>query len=190
MKLLFALSLAAAAVLGALSKPASPRPASVARRVVVTVDDLPSVSRNFRAPQDRERLTKKLVAAIVAANVPAVGFVNEGKIHRDGVVDSAGIALLRQWTHAGLELGNHSYSHADLHAVPVDSFLRDVERGDIVTRQVMVDRGRRPRYFRHPYLHTGRSPRDRARVDSLLAARGYRVAPVTIDNSDYIFAAA
>jgi hypothetical protein len=27
-------------------------------------------------------------------------------------------------------------------------------------------------------------------VDSLLAKRGYRVAPVTIDNSDYVFAAA
>jgi peptidoglycan/xylan/chitin deacetylase (PgdA/CDA1 family) len=50
--------------------------------------------------------------------------------------------------------------------------------------------GKQPRYFRHPYLHTGRSLGDRARVDSVLANRGYRVAPVTIDNSDYVFAAA
>jgi peptidoglycan/xylan/chitin deacetylase (PgdA/CDA1 family) len=47
-----------------------------------------------------------------------------------------------------------------------------------------------PRFFRHPFLHTGRSLADRARVDSVLSAKGYRVAPVTIDNSDYIFAAA
>ena len=160
------------------------------RRVVVTVDDLPTVSRNFRSPEDRDRLTRKLVAAIVANQVPAVGFVNEGKIHRDGVLDSAGVELLRQWTRAGLELGNHSFSHIDLHATPVDSFIGDVSRGDVVTRRVAAEVGRTPRYFRHPYLHTGRSVADRARTDSMLAARAYQVAPVTIDNADYIFAAA
>ena len=184
--LLIALSLATVAAVASRPTP----PASLARRVVVTIDDLPAVSRNFRTPEDRDRLTRRLVGAIVANNVPAVGFVNEGKIHRDGVADSAGVELLRQWTRAGLELGNHGFSHLDLHAVPVDSFLADVARGDVVTRRLMAEAGGTPRYFRHPYLHSGRSLADRARVDSLLAARGYRVAPVTIDNGDYIFAAA
>ena len=181
-------ALGSAAALATAAVAASP-PAPPARQVVVTIDDLPTVSRNFRAPEDKDRLTRRLVAAIVANNVPAVGFVNEGKIHRSGVVDSAGVELLRHWTRAGLELGNHSFSHTDLHAAPIDSFLRDVARGDVVTRRLMGDAGRQPRYFRHPYLHSGRSLDDRARVDSLLAARGYRVAPVTIDNADYIFAA-
>ena len=50
--------------------------------------------------------------------------------------------------------------------------------------------GRRPRFFRHPFLHTGRSLDDRRRFEGFLAERGYRVAPVTIDNYDYLFAAA
>jgi peptidoglycan/xylan/chitin deacetylase (PgdA/CDA1 family) len=162
----------------------------VARRVVVTIDDLPMVSRNFRSPADRERITRNLVAALRANDVPAIGFVNEGKIHRDTVLDSAGVELLRQWTRAGLELGNHSYSHIDLHTTPVDAYLADVARGDVVTRRLMAEAARQPRYFRHPYLHSGRSLADRGRVDSMLAARSYRVAPVTIDNGDYIFAAA
>jgi peptidoglycan/xylan/chitin deacetylase (PgdA/CDA1 family) len=158
--------------------------------VAVTIDDLPTVSRNFRSPADRERITRNLVTALRANDVPAIGFVNEGKIHRDSVLDSAGVELLRQWTRAGLELGNHSYSHIDLHTTPVDAYLADVARGDVVTRRLMADAARQPRFFRHPYLHSGRSLADRGRVDSLLAARAYRVAPVTIDNGDYIFAAA
>ena len=172
----------------AQSAPPASRP--VARRVAVTVDDLPTVSRNFRTAADHARITRRLVSALRAHLVPAIGFVNEGKFHHDGVVDSAEVGLLRQWTRAGLELGNHTYSHLDLHTAPLANYLDDIVRGDEVTRALMAEVGRAPRFFRHPFLHTGRSLGDRATVDSLLSARGYRVASVTIDNSDYIFAAA
>ena len=46
------------------------------------------------------------------------------------------------------------------------------------------------RYFRHPYLHTGTSKEVRDRIDAFLKQHGYLVAPVTVDNSDYVFAAA
>ena len=185
-----AVALAAIVVVLGYPRSTPTAPVGAARRVAVTVDDLPAVSRNFRTPADRERLTRALVAALRANRVPAVGFVNEGKIHRDTLVDPAGVELLRHWTRAGLELGNHGYSHLDLHTTAVDTYLADVGRGDAVTRRLMVEGGRQPRFFRHPFLHTGRSLGDRARVDSLLVARGYRVAPVTIDNGDYLFAAA
>ncbi|MCE1199987.1 MAG: hypothetical protein LWW85_13540, partial [Marinilabiliales bacterium] len=45
-------------------------------------------------------------------------------------------------------------------------------------------------YFRPPYLHVGNT---REKADSLtkfLERIGYRMAPVTFDNEDYIFAAA
>jgi peptidoglycan/xylan/chitin deacetylase (PgdA/CDA1 family) len=161
-----------------------------ARRVAITFDDLPVVSRNFTTIRDHERVTTQLVASVRAHHVPAIGFVNEQKLYRDGVLDESAVGLLRQWTRAGLELGNHTYSHLDLHAVPLPDYLDDIARGDDVTRRVLAEVGRRPRYFRHPFLHTGRTLAARAQVDSLLAARGYRVAPVTLDNSDYAFAAA
>ncbi len=162
----------------------------VRRRVAITIDDLPTVSRNFTSAADRERLTTTLVGALVRHHVPAIGFVNEGKLYHEGALDEREVALLRQWARAGLELGNHTYSHADLHTVDIDTYLNDITRGDDVTRRVMAEVGRTPRFFRHPFLHTGRVLAVRARVDSLLAGRGYRVAPVTIDNSDYVFAAA
>jgi peptidoglycan/xylan/chitin deacetylase (PgdA/CDA1 family) len=58
-----------------------------------------------------------------------------------------------------------------------------------VTGALLRAAGRRPRYFRHPFLHTGRDLDTREQVDRFLAARGYRVAPVTVDNYDYVFAA-
>jgi peptidoglycan/xylan/chitin deacetylase (PgdA/CDA1 family) len=161
-----------------------------ARRVAVTFDDLPVVSRHFRENAEQERITSRLIAAIRAHDVPAIGFVNEGKLHRDGALDDRQVGLLRQWVDAGLELGNHTYSHPDLHSTPLATFLEDVAAGDDVTRRVLGAAGRQPRYFRHPFLHTGRTLETRAQLEGFLARRGYRVAPVTIDNYDYTFAAA
>jgi peptidoglycan/xylan/chitin deacetylase (PgdA/CDA1 family) len=172
---------------GVLPATAQPQPT---RRVAITIDDLPVVSRNFQGAADHDRITRQLVAALGAHRVPAIGFVNEGKMYRDGQVDSAEVALLRQWMRAGFELGNHTYAHLDLHIAPIDDYLAGIVRGDAITRGVLAEAGETPRYFRHPFLHTGRSLGDRARVDSVLAERGYHVAPVTIDNSDYTFAAA
>ena len=161
-----------------------------ARRVAITIDDLPTVSRNFRSDADRERITRQLVDAVVRHRVPAVGFVNEGKLYREGALHEPAVGLLRYWNNAGLELGNHTFSHFDLHVVDLPTYLSDLMRGDSVTRRLLASAGRVPRYFRHPFLHTGRSLETRAGVDSVLVRLGYRVAPVTIDNSDYVFAAA
>jgi peptidoglycan/xylan/chitin deacetylase (PgdA/CDA1 family) len=158
--------------------------------MAVTIDDLPTVSAVRQTPESAARLTADLLAALQRHRVPAIGFVNEGKLYVDGAVDARRVALLQQWVDAGFELGNHTWSHADLHQVPAAPFTDDIARGDAVTRELLRKAGREPRFFRHPYLHTGRDAETRAAVRAFLAHTGYRVAPVTIDNSDYIFAAA
>ena len=188
--LLIALRCAAAAIALAAARLPAPSALAPTRRVAVTFDDLPVVSRAFTTAADHDRITRDLLAAIRAHHVPAVGFVNEGKMYRDGVADTNEVELLRQWVRAGLELGNHTYSHLDFHSATTSRYLDDITRGDSITRRVLGEVNRTPRYFRHPFLHTGRSLEARAQVDSLLASRGYRVAPGTIDNSDYVFAAA
>jgi peptidoglycan/xylan/chitin deacetylase (PgdA/CDA1 family) len=160
------------------------------RMVAVTFDDLPAISRRDRSVAMHAGITERLLRQIAEHRVPAIGFVNEEKLLTDGRVDERRVALLRRWVEAGLELGNHAYSHPDFHTTPVDTYIADVARGDSVTRLVMQSAGRRPRFFRHPFLHAGRSLEDRRRFEGFLAERGYRVAPVTIDNYDYLFAAA
>jgi peptidoglycan/xylan/chitin deacetylase (PgdA/CDA1 family) len=163
------------------------------RQIAVTFDDLPMNTRAYadNVPE-QSRTTSKLIAAIARHHVPAIGFVNEGKLAPAGrVVDPRRVSLLQQWLSAGLELGNHSYSHLDLHGTDLPTFEADVARGDSVTRSLAARAGRpAPHWFRHPFLHTGRDTADRARFERFLAERGYRVAPVTVDNYDYLFAAA
>ena len=160
------------------------------RSVAITFDDLPALAQGDRSVATYERITDGLLRALAEHRVPAIGFVNEEKLLTEGRVDPRRVATLRRWVDAGLELGNHAYSHPDFHTTPVDAYIADVARGDSVTRLVMQAAGRRPRFFRHPFLHTGRSLDDRRRFEGFLAERGYRVAPVTIDNYDYLFAAA
>ena len=160
------------------------------RTIAITIDDLPTVSVLGEDIDRAERTTRDLLAALRRAQVPAIGFVNERKLQPSGEVDPRRVALLQQWIEAGFELGNHTFSHPDLHRVDVAAFEQDVIKGDEITRRLLAQAGDRPRYFRHPFLHTGRSREVRDRIEALLARRGYEVAPVTIDNYDYVFAAA
>ena len=179
---LFALSLADPECAGAAGRPM--------REVAVTFDDLPGVVATGEGLAELRAVTEKLVRAIAAEKIPAVGFVNEGKLAPAGARDPERIALLQMWVAAGLELGNHTYSHIDLHRVTLDQFEEDVTRGEETTKALLSSRNMPLRFFRHPFLHTGRSLETRRALEEFLTRRGYRMAPVTLDNSDWIFARA
>lgn len=163
--------------------------AVMTREVAVTFDDLPLVPQTV--PLARQQVhTRDLLRSIKAARVPAIGFVNEGKLQTNGRTDPAKVKLLEQWLDAGLELGNHTFSHPDLHRIDVARYENDIRAGERVTSELLRPRGRKIRWFRHPFLHTGTSLETRDRVERFLRTRGVRVAPVTLDNSEWIFARA
>ncbi|MGI8898298.1 MAG: polysaccharide deacetylase family protein [Pyrinomonadaceae bacterium] len=159
------------------------------RTVAVTIDDLPVISlRSDLTTQTA--ITRKLLRAIKSHQVPAIGFVNENKLLTNGQRDERRVALLQMWLDANLELGNHTFSHPDLHRTPLDTFKEDVIRGEEVTSRLLKAKGRTLRYFRHPFLHAGNNIETKLAFEEFLAERGYRIAPVTIDNSEWIFARA
>ncbi|HEX9962690.1 MAG TPA: polysaccharide deacetylase family protein [Pyrinomonadaceae bacterium] len=160
------------------------------RLIAVTIDDLPVVSTRADL-KSRQEITKKLLAHITRAKVPAVGFVNEGKLYTaDNKRDAAQIDLLRQWTSAGLELGNHTFSHRSLHAIELKNYQEDILRGEIITKELLAAKGLRMRYFRHPFLQTGLSLEVKDNLNRFLEEHKYTIAPVSIDNGDWIFARA
>jgi len=163
---------------------------TASREVAVTIDDLPTASVLGNGLEAAQRTTTALLAALARNGVPAIGFVNESKLRTDGHTDPRRVALLRQWLDAGFELGNHTFSHVDFHSTPLDAYERQVLDGEKVTRQLLTERGNTIRYFRHPFLHAGRSAPDRQQFEGFLKQHGYTVAPITIDNYDYVFAAA
>lgn len=153
----------------------------------MTFDDLP-VAGPRGTIDEAEAMTRRLLAGLKRHAIPATGFVNE--IQLEGPERARRIALLSRWLDAGMELGNHSYSHLSLTNTPVDAYIADVARGEQVTRPLMAAHGNTERFYRHPYLETGATPAARLRFEGWLAAHGYRVAPVTMENSDWQFAQA
>lgn len=162
-----AISLACAA----LCLPAGPR-----REVAVTVDDLPLQGTPCQSVSVRD-VNAKLLAALGAEKVPVTGFV----IGRQCREQSG--EVLKLWRAAGAELGNHTWSHPDLNKAPLAEYEADIVRNE---EALPV----KPRYFRHPMLHTGPDPGAKRRIEAFLAGRGYRIAPVTLDNADWMFARA
>jgi peptidoglycan/xylan/chitin deacetylase (PgdA/CDA1 family) len=155
--------------------------------VAVTIDDLPSVRLRWDA-DGLDEMTSKILYHCKNHDIPAIGFVVESKLYIDGELDDGRVALLELWLNAGFELGNHTYSHPDLHRTPLDRFKDNVIRGEVVTRPLLATYNTTPRYFRHPMLHTGRDLETKHELERFLGERGYKVAPVTVDNSEWIFA--
>ena len=161
-----------------------------ARRMAITFDDLPTVNAVASDEVTRRSMTLDLLRAFGERSIPVTGFVNESQLFVDGRKLESRVDLLRLWLAAGFDLGNHSYSHPDLHRVPLAEFQEDVLRGEIVTRELLAELIRKPEFFRHPYLHTGTDLQTKQALEEFLASHGYRVAPVSIDNSEWIFARA
>jgi peptidoglycan/xylan/chitin deacetylase (PgdA/CDA1 family) len=162
------------------------------RSVAVTFDDLPGASLTGSDVATLRTNTAKLLSGLAEQQIPVVGFVNEGKLAVPGESQTeaeARAAVLRMWVDAGHELGNHTYSHRSLNRIPLDEFEADVVRGEPVTRGLLMAKGRALRYFRHPFLHMGLELDKRRALEAFLKDRGYTVAPVTIDNDEWIFAA-
>lgn len=161
----------------------------VERTFAVTIDDLPVVSTRGTL-KNRQEITKKLLGHITKAKVPAIGFVNENKLYAGGKADEKQVDLLRMWLTAGLELGNHTYSHRSLNQIDLAEYESDLLKGETITKQLLAEKGRKMRYFRHPFLQTGRTMEIKAEFGRFLNDRGYTIAPISFDNADYIFSRA
>ncbi|HTQ98247.1 MAG TPA: polysaccharide deacetylase family protein, partial [Candidatus Acidoferrum sp.] len=112
---------------------------------------------------------------------------NEQKLYKFGEVDDR-IKALNLWVENGFELGNHTFAHTSLNRVPLPVWEEDVERGETVTRALLAQHKMKLRYLRHPYLDAGLDLQTRREAEAFLTSRGYRVAPVTMDAWDWMYA--
>jgi peptidoglycan/xylan/chitin deacetylase (PgdA/CDA1 family) len=154
------------------------------RQVAITIDDLPrgGDSRDARDLASIRDLTTQLLAPL--RGTPVIGFVNAGRAEQLGAPGLQ--AILKLWLDAGATLGNHTWSHPDLNTTPLAAYEADLLRGEPAITQAL---GRPPLYFRHPFLHAGKDAATRRALEKFLAGHHYRIAPVTLDNSDWMFAA-
>jgi peptidoglycan-N-acetylglucosamine deacetylase len=157
---------------------------SAQREVAITFDDLPAIELNIETAR---YVTDNLLRRIRANRIPAIGFVNENKLYDDNKLNAQRVEFLRRWLDAGLELGNHTFSHVSIDQTPLALYKENVIHGETVIKKLLDERGMKLRFFRHPQLRTGPTLEYKSELDRFLAERGYTIAPVTIDNNDYIF---
>jgi len=157
------------------------------REVAITIDDLPAGSASSMSAATLLDMTTKLLTTLRDQKIPVVGFVNERKLYKFGEVDDR-IKALRMWLDYGFELGNHTYSHSSLNKVGLQAWEDDIVQGETVTKLLLAEHNMKLRYFRHPYLDTGRDLQTRRQAEAFLANRGYSIAPITLDAWDWMYA--
>jgi peptidoglycan-N-acetylglucosamine deacetylase len=158
------------------------------RAIAITIDDLPAGAANRMTAAEITDMTTKLLATLGDQKIPVVGFVNERKLYFKWDEVNERIAALNKWLDAGFELGNHTYGHTSLNREGLKAFEDAVIQGESVTRLLATQHHMPYRYFRHPYLDTGRDLETRRQAEAFLVERGYRIAPVTMDAWDWMFA--
>jgi cellulose synthase/poly-beta-1,6-N-acetylglucosamine synthase-like glycosyltransferase/peptidoglycan/xylan/chitin deacetylase (PgdA/CDA1 family) len=141
-----------------------PRETRVGRRLALTFDDGPD-----------PRWTPEIADTLKRLRVPATFFATgEHVVEHPGVVAD----LHRD----GFELGNHTFSHADLSTA---GHLRDLQIS-LTESAISGAAGIRPRFVRPPYSATPEAvDPDQARVYAEIAQRGYVIALANYDAEDW-----
>jgi peptidoglycan-N-acetylglucosamine deacetylase len=155
--------------------------AQTSPQLAITMDDLPAHGP-WPDSTDRVALATQIAAALKAGGAgPVYGFINHGILQKDPAV----ALFLDHWLKAGLPMGNHAWTHANLDAVGVPAFIEEIDRNEPYLSQAMVKRDWR--WFRFPYLNEGADPAVRSAIRQELAKRGYKIAAVTMSFGDYLW---
>lgn len=152
---------------------------SQAKEIALTIDDLPFVGSTQNKPHKIKRENarfKKMLQALKQHNIPATGFVIAGTIEQ-GQWD-----LLQEFHDAGFVVANHTFNHLNLNRTHAQRYIDNIEKADARLEPLLTN----TKFFRYPYLATGRGQRKK-QVEDYLAAKNYIIAPVTIDSKDFQF---
>jgi peptidoglycan/xylan/chitin deacetylase (PgdA/CDA1 family) len=141
------------------------------RQIAITFDDLPrGGDGGSRSLADIRAMTERLLRPFHEQKLPVIGFVNEGRSVDFGPEGMRQIFDL--WLDMGADLGNHSYSHLNVNEISIKEYNADIVRGEPILRDALTAHGKTLRYYRHPFLHTGPTPKIRRQMQSFLDSHG------------------
>lgn len=156
-------------------------PSAPAPMIAFTFDDL-TAHAPLPKGYTRVGIAEQIIAALKAGGAPAMGFINGVQLQNEPL----SAPVLDRWRAGGLTLGNHGWSHANLDQLSDEQFLSELEKNEPILKAKMGAADWR--WFRYPFLsEASADPAKRARIRKLLADRGYKVATVTMDFSDWAY---
>jgi peptidoglycan/xylan/chitin deacetylase (PgdA/CDA1 family) len=146
--------------------------------VALTFDDLPA-GGGLHQGYTRTGIATQLTRELRAAHLKSVyGFVNGVGVADDPDMQQA----LRVWIAAGMNIGNHTWSHPALSDQTAAEFEHNIAINEPLLRQYA---GKRDwHWFRFPYLEEGATLEQRNDVRAWLHNHGYRIAEVTLNFND------
>jgi peptidoglycan/xylan/chitin deacetylase (PgdA/CDA1 family) len=160
---------------------------SGSRKLAVGFVSIPPVDRTSNPPKDSDATARLLIQELKEHKVPAIGFLQGGMISDGEKLFPVRANIARMWIDAGLEVGLGGFKHIWLHNTPADEYIANIEKNERVAKQLMGDNRPAPRYFSYPFLNTGKTIEDKAKVESWLAAHGYTSVKYTIDNQEWMY---
>ncbi len=148
---------------------------SQGKEIAISFDDCPSGSSHFQSGEER---TRKLIEGLNESGVKqAIFFCNSRRVVEGGTNKKR----LIQLSDAGHIVGNHTHSHLNLDVVGSELFIEDIKLAEKHLKSIP----RYQKFFRYPYLNSGKTLKERAEVLAALNQMGYRHGYVTVDNYDW-----
>lgn len=152
-------------------------PAQPLRQMAITIDDLPLAYGGALTFEQRSAAFRQVLDVLDQFGVKATGFViAEG-------INAQTRPLLDEFVKRGHQLGNHTFRHLNLTETSAQAYSRDIARADQVLKPWLTV----PKYFRYPYLRQGNTAVKKDSVSAFLGQAGYTIAPVTIDNDEWVY---
>ncbi len=148
----------------------------LAQKIAITLDDLPfGYSGGFTDEQKIEAFDK-ILKTLKKHKVKATLFVTSRNM------SEATKVILDKAVAAGHQLGNHTNNHYDLNKVSAEKYIADID-----SCQQLTGKWINSNYFRYSMLHRGNTRTKRDSVYSYLKEKGLLIAPVTIDNNEWVY---
>jgi peptidoglycan-N-acetylglucosamine deacetylase len=152
-----------------------------AQQIAFTWDDLPAHSA-LPPGETRVEIGSKLIAAMKEAHLPPVyGFLN-GILTEEEPLSTP---MLKDWHDAGLQLGNHTWSHMNLNQHSLAEWEADTLRNEALLKSYMGSDDWH--WLRYPNLAEGDTLQKREGARKFLAEHGYKIAAVTMSFGDYLY---
>ncbi|MEQ9403241.1 MAG: polysaccharide deacetylase family protein [Cyclobacteriaceae bacterium] len=147
-----------------------------AQQIAITFDDAPFGYSAGMSDTEKIEAFDKILHTLKKHKVKATFMVTSGNMNESTktILDCA--------LKAGHQLGNHTHRHKDLNRTSAAEYIADID-----SCQELAGKWMNTSYFRYAMLHRGNTAAKRDSVYAYLKSNGYVVAPVTIDNNEWVY---
>ncbi len=146
------------------------------QQVAITFDDLPFGYSAGMTDSMKIVSTKRILAILKDFDVKATGFITSGNMTEENKV------ILDMWLENGHSLANHTHRHYNFNEVSASKYIADID-----SCKLLADEWINTNYFRYSMLRRGNTEAKRDSVYAFLEREGYTIAPVSIDNNEWIY---